>query len=380
MRKETVMNKILEVFHLDQSRFELFFDLISQFFSSQEWAMIFLVILVTFIIHHSMSFFIKKLSYLAGKTKTELDDIIVNHSIKPLRNYVTLYGATVLVEILKLPISPINFENIFETVLKVGFVVNSVWLAIGIIDTIGGHFFKKAIKTSSKLDEQLLPIFQKTTRFFIYLLGIVYVIQMLGYSISAIVTGLGIGGLAVAMAAKDTLSNLFGSIMIFIDRPFKLGDWITVNGEEGVVEEIGFRSTRIRTFAKTVISLPNSSVVMNSINNYSRMPKRRIKMTIGLTYGSSVDQMEKVTSSIEEYLKNSELVHPDQIMVNFTNFGSSSLDIFIYFFTRTTKWQEYLEARQTINLSIMKIVENEGLSFAFPTQTLHIESRDEKNS
>jgi MscS family membrane protein len=126
------------------------------------------------------------------------------------------------------------------------------------------------------------------------------------------------------------------------NRPFKLGDWITVNGEEGVVEEIGFRSTRIRTFAKTVISLPNSSVVMNSINNYSRMPKRRIKMTIGLTYGSSVDQMEKVTSSIEEYLKNSELVHPDQIMVNFTNFGSSSLDIFIYFFTRTTKWQEYL--------------------------------------
>jgi MscS family membrane protein len=154
-----------------------------------------------------MSFFIKKLSYLAGKTKTELDDIIVNHSIKPLRNYVTLYGATVLVEILKLPISPINFENIFETVLKVGFVVNSVWLAIGIIDTIGGHFFKKAIKTSSKLDEQLLPIFQKTTRFFIYLLGIVYVIQMLGYSISAIVTGLGIGGLAVAMAAKDTLAT-----------------------------------------------------------------------------------------------------------------------------------------------------------------------------
>jgi MscS family membrane protein len=374
------MNKILEVFHLDQDVIESFFDSINQFFSSQEWGMIFLVILVTLILHHSISFLIKKITYLAGKTKTTLDDIIINHSIKPMRNYVTLYGATLLVEILKLPIEPINFDNIFTTILKVAFVINSVWLAIGITDTIGGYFFRKAIKTSSKIDEQLLPIFRKTMRFFIYLLGVVYGIQMLGYSISALVTGLGIGGLAVAMAAKDTLSNLFGSIMIFVDRPFKLGDWITVNGEEGVVEEIGFRSTRIRTFAKTVISLPNSSVVMNSINNYSRMPKRRIKMTIGLTYSSSVDQMEKVTNSIEDYLKNSELVHPDQIMVNFTNFGSSSLDIFIYFFTRTTHWSEYLSARQTINLSIMKIVEEQGLSFAFPTQTLHIENRDEKNS
>ena len=368
------MNRVFAILNFEHSGINEFSHDFKRFIESQDWLVVFIVILFVVILHISIRFIVKIVTKLANKTSNNIDNIILDHSVRPLKNYITLYGFYLITNILELPKEPIAFENIIIMILKILFILNTSWLFIGITNSVSEFLFKRAAKTSSKLDEQLLPIFQQTMSFFIYLMASVYTIQMMGYSISAIITGLGIGGLAVAMAAKDTLANLFGSIMIFIDRPFKMGDWIKINGDEGVVEEIGFRSTRIRTFSKTLISLPNSTIVMSSINNFSKMTKRRIKMTIGLTYDSPAKDIEGVVSDINSYLENSKLVHEEQILVYFTGFGPSSLDIFIYFFTKTTNWAKFLEAQQIINIDIMKIIEERGLSFAFPTQTLHIEN------
>ncbi len=199
-----------------------------------------------------------------------------------------------------------------------------------------------------------------------------YVIQALGYSISGVVAGLGIGGLAVAMAAKDTLANFFGSIMILSDRPFRVGDWIRADQNEGVVEEIGFRSTRIRTFPKTLITVPNSIIANTAIDNFSRMPKRRVNMTVGVTYRTTADQMERLVSGIESILKNHEGVDKEFMLVNFTDFGSSSLDVLVYYFTATVLWADHLRIRQEVNLLIMRLVDGMGLAVAFPTRTVHL--------
>ena len=185
-------------------------------------------------------------------------------------------------------------------------------------------------------------------------------------------TGLGIGGLAFALAAKDTVANVFGSITILVDRPFRVGDWITTDGADGVVEEIGLRSTRIRTFAKTVVSLPNQGLANATVENHSLMPKRRVKMTVGVTYSSSAAQMQTLVARIEALLRARDDVHQEFLLVKFTDFGASSLDVLIYYFTATTDWAAHLQARQEINLAVMGIVEEMGLSIAFPTRTVHL--------
>jgi MscS family membrane protein len=197
-------------------------------------------------------------------------------------------------------------------------------------------------------------------------------VQNLGYSVSGLLGALGVGGLAMALAAKDTLANLFGGATILIDRPFRPGDWITLPGADGTVEEIGLRSTRIRTFAKTLVSIPNSNLANATVENHSLMPKRRIKFTVGVTYSTTPDQMRTLVQRIEDYLRGNADISQEFLMVKFTAFGPSSLDILVYCFTVTTDWVQHLQARQDVQLAVMDMVDDLGLSIAFPTQTVHL--------
>ena len=201
--------------------------------------------------------------------------------------------------------------------------------------------------------------------------------QNLGYSISGLLAGLGIGGLALAMAAKDTLSNLFGSVTIFSDQPFQVGDWIKVNDHEGVVEAVGFRSTRIRTFYKTEVSIPNSVVANATIDNFSRMQRRRVSTTLGFTYETTPDQMEKVLAGIRNVLKKTKGVNQDFYMVSFTGFGASALEVLLYYFTDTTVWTEYVEIRERVNLAIMRATEKAGVEFAFNSMSVYLRSGEQ---
>lgn len=248
-----------------------------------------------------------------------------------------------------------------------------MWFGTRAADGLGRVFEKRAKQTEGTFDDQLVPIARTTAKIIIVSIGILMVAQNLGYSISSLIAGLGIGGAALALASKDTVANFFGAIVIFVDRPFQIGDWVEIGDVEGTVEEVDLRVTRIRTFANSLQIVPNSQFTVTAINNWSRMRKRRIKMSVGVTYDATPDQLEQAVEAIRELIRTDERLSQDFFLVNFHEFGASSLNIYVYLFTVTTNWAEYMQVRQEFLLKMMRKLGELGLEFAFPTQTIHLE-------
>lgn len=320
-------------------------------------------------------FFIRILFPLAGRTDSDYDDRVLQAMRKPVEFLAVIGGLFIGLQILQLPKEPIDLYLFGNSLVKVLVTFDIAWILFNLVAVLDIILNSWAGKTESDLDDHLAPFIRKSLRVFIVIMAILMVIQNLGYSISGLLASLGIGGLAVALAAKDALANIFGSIMILLDRPFALGDWIKTGDLEGTVEEVGFRSTKIRTFAKTLISVPNSVIANQAIDNYTRMPKRRIKLTVGITYDTTPEQMRLAVEKIRELLRTHPAIHQEFWLVNFTDFGPSSLDIMIYCFTTTTVWGEYLDARQDVCLKIMDILEEMGLEIAFPSRTIYLENK-----
>ena len=231
-----------------------------------------------------------------------------------------------------------------------------------------------AKKIGFKVDRILIPFLNKIVKFIIIALAVSIIAQEWGFEISGLIAGLGLGGLAVALAAKDALANIFGGVVIITDKPFTIGDWIATPSVEGTVEDITFRSTRIRGFAHALITVPNARLADEPITNWTRMGKRRISFHLGVTYSTPVTKLKKCVRLIRELLENHPGVHKETIFVRFDNFNDSSLDIFIYFFTITTNWGEFLEVKEEINFTIMEILESEGVTVAFPSRSLYLET------
>jgi MscS family membrane protein len=362
------------------------FDTVSGFLSGYEllgitlgqYTLAFLAILLAMLLRKMFTSIVVRILLRATKrTKSNLDDMIVAAIEQPIGFALMIAGLYAAAIVLDLPREPVNVHGVSFSILGILVVIDVTWLFFRLIDALSGHFAKVATRTDSTLDDQLIPIVRKSLKVFFGVLAFVFAIQNLGYSVGSLLAGLGIGGLALALAAKDTLSNFFGSVVILLDRPFTVGDWIETGGEEGVVEEIGFRSTRIRTFGKTELSIPNSTLANAVINNWSRMPIRRVKMTLGVTYQSSADQMENAVEEIRNLLRGHPEVYKEFFLVNFTEFGSSSLDIFVYYFTTTTVWAEYLRIRQEINVGIMRLLEGMGMEVAFPSRTVYLKNEPE---
>lgn len=317
-----------------------------------------------------LNFLSGKLERWAGGTETEADDVAIRAMTGPLGFVILLLGLYAAFRILAAP-QP-ELVSAGRTTMRI-LVVLAVGLALfRLSDAAAIGLLEVARRTESRLDDQLIPLLRKTAKVLIAILAFVLTVQNLGYSVSGLLAGLGIGGLAFALAAKDTIANVFGSVTILIDRPFRTGDWITTEDADGVVEEIGLRSTRIRTFAKTLISIPNQQLANATVENHSLMPKRRVKMTVGVTYDTDSAQMSELVERVEAMLKSRDDVHQEFMLVKFTDFGASSLDLFVYYFSVSTDWTEHLRVRQEVNLAIMDIIEKMGLSIAFPTRTVHL--------
>jgi len=251
-------------------------------------------------------------------------------------------------------------------------VALATWLGVRMVHGISDVLTDRASATEGTFDDQLVPIFRKAAVVFLIIAGAVMIIQNLGYSAASLLAGFGLGGAALAFASKDTVANFFGSIVIFVDRPFQIGDWIEVGDVEGTVETVGIRVTRIRTFANALLTVPNATFTTSPINNWSKMQKRRIKLTVGLTYDTSPDKMRQAVEGIRDIIRNDDRLHQDFFLVNFFDFGPSSLDIFCYLFTRTTNWAEHMQIREEFMLRVMEAMQGLGLSFAFPTTTVHL--------
>lgn len=310
------------------------------------------------------------LKNFASKTETSFDDNLLDIIEGPLRMLIIIAGFHIAFTTLDLPENAsILIRHIINS-LFIFAVFRGIYKAESLIEKGIENFFRKK---DYGLIINFLPFISKFLKTTIIIFGVIFIIQEWGYNVGALITGLGIGGVAVALAAKDTLANLFGSIMILIDRPFKINDWIVVNDIEGIVEDIGFRSTRIRRFDKALVSVPNFLVATTSITNWSMRDRRRINFNIGVTYSTSRKQISKAVSEINSMLLNHPEIHNDPIMVYFTDFKASSLDIFIYCFAKTSEWAKYLQIKQDVNLKIMEILENLQISFAFNSMSIYIE-------
>jgi len=291
---------------------------------------------------------------------------------KPAGTFVIVLGVLSALHILNPPADIFPLLDLVDRIGRIIFIIIGIWCLWRMIDGLSAYFSERAKQTHSTLDDQLVPFISKTLKILLSITAVLMVAQNLGYSVSGLIASLGIGGIAIAMAAKDTLANVFGSIMILVDRPFIVGDWVKTAEFEGVVEEIGFRSTRIRTFAKTLVNVPNSQLANMVIDNIDAMPKRRIKMRIGITYAATTAQMQLAIEGIEKILKEHPGVDQDFSLVKFDEFADSSLSIFLYYFSKTTNWAEYLQVRQEVNMQMMELLEGLGLEFAFPSRTVYL--------
>jgi MscS family membrane protein len=259
-----------------------------------------------------------------------------------------------------------------------GLVVFAIVLALyRLVDVLSTHLASQASASESRLDNHFVPLIRKALKAVIIFVGLLILLQNLDVNVASLLAGLGIGGLAVALAAKDTIANFFGSVMIFADRPFRVGDWILVEGVEGRIEEVGFRSTRMRTLADSVVTLSNARFMEAKIENFGARRHRRIQATLGVTYDTDVARIRAFADAIRALLVASPHTRKDKIDVHFAGFGASSLDVLVHFYVTAATWSEELAIRHEIFLDIIRAAEALGVRFAFPTRTLHVESLSE---
>ena len=253
------------------------------------------------------------------------------------------------------------------------YVYSIFWIILKVIDFIGLILNKRAEATENKMDDQLIPFIIEIAKIITYVFALVIVMgNIFEVNITALATGLGIGGLALAMASKESLENLLGSFTIFFDQPFTVGDIVTVGSVTGVVEKVGFRSTRIRTFDKSLVTVPNKKMIDAELDNLGLRPIRRVKFNIGLTYETTPEQIKAIVTDIQEMINLHEKTNQDG-RVRFQEFGSSSLDIMVMYFVDSPKWEDLINVKEDVNYKIMEIVKRHNSDFAFPSTTVYLQ-------
>ncbi len=316
---------------------------------------------------------------MTKKTKISLFSNVLVAFEKPLQWLFLIIGFYVALHYYGINVGVLLTTDFIRRIIKVAIILLAMWGFLNLSSSTSSLFHKINEKTSVHIDEILIPLLSKTLQFVIIAISLTIILQEFGYSIEGFIAGLGLGGLAISLAAKDALANFLGGIVIISEKPFTIGDWVLTPSVEGTVEDITFRSTKIRTFADALVTVPNAQLSNEPITNWSKMGKRRITYYLRLAYGTPRDKIEKIVERIETLLRNHPEIHQETIFVKFDEFNESSLDIFLYFFTKSTVWGEYLTVKEEINLKILDIVEEEGVSFAFPARRLYVEEGEMKD-
>ena len=260
--------------------------------------------------------------------------------------------------------------------IRLTLMIAGVWSAFRATDLIAEVLAGKAAQTATRFDDLLVPLARKSAKIIIFAVGLIYIANSLRIEILPLITGLGIGGLAVAFAAKDTIENFFGSIAVVVDRPFEVGDWVVINDVEGTVEELGFRSTRIRTFYNSQVTIPNATLVRATVDNYGRRRYRRFKTTIGVSYTTDPDAIDAFCAGVRELIRQHPTTRKDYYHVWLNDLGASSLNVLLYMFFETPDWATELRERHRFTLDVLRLAHRLNIEIAFPTQTLYLR-RDE---
>ena len=255
-----------------------------------------------------------------------------------------------------------------------------VWGAYRLVDLVTLFLRYKADQTDTKVDDVLVPLISKTLKVFVTVIGITFVASNLNLNVSSLLASLGLGGLAFALAAKDVVQNLFGSITVILDRTFHTGDWIIVNDIEGSVEEVGLRSTRVRTFYDSLVTVPNAVFITAKVDNMGQRRYRRLKCNIALTYDTPPDKIEAFCEGVRELIRLHPYMRKDYYHVYLNSLGASSLDVLVYVFWETPDWATELRERQRFLLDILRLAKVQKVDMAFPTQTLHLLRPEDESS
>jgi len=346
----------------------------SKFAGNELWKYIGIgfLIFLALLLQRMVVFFIRTyLKRLVGKAKLSYLDKAVDRADRPI-------GGLVMAAVFYLGVPKLYFNlsvaHGAALATKALAAYSIVWLGYRLIDVLALWMESKAEGTETKLDDQLVPLIVKTLKVFVAVLGGIFVLQNLSVDVGSLLAGVGLGGLAFALAAKDTIANFFGSIMIFIDKPFQIGDWIVVGNVEGTVEVVGFRTTRVRTFYNSLVTVPNASITTSNVDNYGMREYRRYTTTLGLAYDTPTPKIQAFCEGVRALLSGMPGMRKDYYMVEFQGFGNSTLNILLYCFMICDTWNEELRIRTHLNLEILRLAETLGVSFAFPTQTLHVDT------
>ena len=334
-----------------------------------DWSIAFGIIIITALLAKTFYFVIgKSVKQLTKKTRNEFDDILIDMFEEPVVFALVLGGIWYAFSTLHLSGSVQQFiHHSFYFLI----VLDAAWFLTRFLDAVIVHYVRPFVdKTETKLDDQLLPLLRKTLKVSIWIIAVLVALNNAGYNVGAILASLGIGGLAFALAAKDTVANLFGSLTIFLDKPFEVKDRVIVQGYDGYVEEVGLRSTRIRTLHGRMVTLANSEVANASIENITSEPNRKITVDLGLTYDTTPEQMEKAMAILREIVLGNDELEED-VVTAFTAFNDSSLNIRLIYYIK--KGRSVCGNQTKVNLEILRRFNEEKLAFAFPTQTLYLE-------
>jgi MscS family membrane protein len=311
---------------------------------------------------------------LSDKVPTNLFSAIFTAYEKPIQWLFIIIGLYVSVRYYPL----LNHNNpVFLNILRSSVVVVISWGLYNLSASSSTIFEKLNHKYSLEVDAILIPFLSRILRVIIVVVSISVIAQEFDYNVGSFVAGLGIGGLAISLAAKDALANLFGGFVIITEKSFSIGDWIMTSTVEGIVEEITFRSTRIRTFADAVVTVPNAALSNDSITNWSKMEKRQITFKLGIAHGTPRGKLKNVVKQLEDLLRNHSDVHPDAINVTFDQFQDNGFNVSLNFFTSTTVLGEFLRIKEEINFAIMEILEKEDVSLAIPSTRLYVDNGDD---
>lgn len=271
------------------------------------------------------------------------------------------------------PENEVGLKMLINKGFSLIYVYSIFWIFLKVIDFIGLILNKRAEATENKMDDQLIPFIVEIAKIITYIFALVIVMgNVFEVDITALAAGLGIGGIALAMASKESLENLLGSFTIFFDQPFTVGDTVTVGTVTGTVEKVGFRSTRIRTFDKSLVTVPNKKMIDAELDNLGMRPVRRVKFNIGLTYETAPEQIKAIVTDIQAMINQ----HPktnQEGKVRFQEFGSSSLDILVMYFVDSPKWNDLIDVKEDVNYKIMEIVKKHKSDFAFPSTTVYLQ-------
>ncbi len=338
-----------------------------------QWLGLLILLCLAVIVHFLLSRILNPIVRRLSRFKA-FPELVSPELIRKIARYASVFIILRLIlaflPTLQLPVEVASFTVVTIRLIS---IVILVLIGMRLVEMMVLYLDRRTQETESRLDEQLVPIIEGVIQFLVLAVGVIQALRILDVNITALVAGLSIGAVAIGLAAKDTVANVFGSLMIFLDKPFQIGDWIHYSGVDGTVEKVGIRATRVRTFANSLVYIPNGSLTNSTINNYGLRVYRRFSTTIAITYDTPPVLIEKFVQGMKEIVVNHPKTRKDYFEIHLNDFGANSLNILFYIFFNVPSWSEELRGRHEVMLAIIQLAKELNVRFAFPTSTIHIE-------